>query len=163
MTETMDRKISRPRWRSRRVLTALAALGVVVILGLAAAALSFGARSAVRVPADNLTIETVRTGVFHDFVTLRATVVPRDIVFLDALEGGQVEEVMVQPGAVVAAGQPLIRFRNTELELEVLDREGRLVESITQLQAYEKQLEDARVANEKAAARIHYYIVCQQS
>lgn len=155
----MDRQISRPRWRSRRALTALAAIGVVLSLGLVAAATSLGARSAVRVPAGNLTIETARTGVFHDFVTLRATVVPRDVVFLDALEGGQVEEVMVQPGDTVAAGQPLIRFRNTELELEVLDREGRLVESITQLQAYEKQLEDARVANEKAAARIQYDIV----
>lgn len=155
----MDRRISRPRWRSPRALTALAAIGVVLILGLIAAAMSFGARSAVRVPAGNLTIETARTGVFHDFVTLRATVVPRDVVFLDALEGGQVEGVMVQPGDMVAAGQPLIRFRNTELELEVLDREGRLVESITQLQAYEKQLEDARVANEKAAARIQYDIV----
>jgi len=58
----------------------------------------------------------------------------------------------------VAQGQPLLRFRNPELELEVLDREGRLVESITQLQSYEKQLEDARVASEKAAAQIEYDI-----
>jgi HlyD family secretion protein len=52
-----------------------------------------------------------------------------------------------------------VKFRNTELELEVLDREGRLAESITQLQAYEKQLEDARVANARAAAQIDYDLV----
>lgn len=65
----------------------------------------------------------------------------------------------MRPGDVVSAGQPLVRFRNTALELEVLDREGRLVESITQLQTYEKVLEDARVTNEKAVARIRYDIL----
>jgi HlyD family secretion protein len=69
-----------------------------------------------------------------------------------------VQEVLAVAGDLVAVGQPLLRFRNTELELDVLDREGRLVESITQLQSYEKQLEDARVANEKAAAQIQYDI-----
>jgi HlyD family secretion protein len=69
-----------------------------------------------------------------------------------------VQEVLAQAGDMLVVGQPLLRFRNTELELEVLDREGRLVESITQLQSYEKQLEDTRVANEKAAAQIQYDI-----
>jgi len=105
-----------------------------------------------------VTLSTAERGVFHDLVVLRATAQPKDVIYLDALEGGQVQEVLAQAGDMVAAGQPLLRFRNTELELEVLDREGRLVESITQLQTYEKQLEDARVANEKAAAQIAYDI-----
>ena len=78
---------------------------------------------------------------------LRAKVTPRDVVYLDAVEGGRVETVFVRNGDVVAKGQPLVRFQNTALELDVLDREGRLVESITQLQSYAKQLEDVRVAN----------------
>lgn len=80
------------------------------------------------------------------------------MIYLDALEGGQVQAVLAEAGDQVVAGQPILKFRNTSLELDVLDREARLVESITQLQAYEKQLEDARVANEKAAAQIQYDI-----
>lgn len=137
---------------------ALAAAGGVAALAVLGIVLAVGARTSLRVPAASLTIGTVRPGVFHDFVALRATVQPKDIVYLDALEGGQVEQVFAQAGDTVAAGQPLVKFRNTELELEVLDREGRLSESITQLQAYEKQLEDTRVANEKAAAQIDYDI-----
>lgn len=159
MIDGMDRKITRPWWRTRRNQAALAAAAAVTVLALAGGMAALGARSSVRTPSANVTVVAARPGVFHDFVAMRATVVPKDLVFLDALEGGQIEAVLAQPGDVVAAGQPLIRFRNTELELEVLDREGRLVESITQLQAYEKQLEDARVANEKAAARIQYDIV----
>jgi HlyD family secretion protein len=154
----MDRPIERPMWRRRRTLVAAGALAAVLsTAGLAVAVLG-EAKSSVRVPVQNVTLGTVQSGVFHDFVVLRATVQPKDVIYLDALEGGQVQEVLAQAGDLVAAGQPLLRFRNTELELEVLDREGRLVESITQLQSYEKQLEDARVANEKAAAQIAYDI-----
>ncbi len=124
----MDRPIERPMWRRRRALMVAGALAAVLsTLGLAAAVLG-DAKSSVRVPVQNVTLGTVQPGVFHDFVVLRATVQPKDVIYLDALEGGQVQEVLAQAGDLVAAGQPLLRFRNTELELEVLDREGRLVE-----------------------------------
>lgn len=159
MTLLMDRPLPRQGWRSRRRLVLAGMVGLAALVLLLGASLVAGARSSLRMPAASVVIETVRPGVFHDFVLLRAKVAPRDVVYLDALEGGQVAEVLAQAGDVIAAGQPLVRFRNTQLELEVLDREGRLSESITQLQAYEKQLEDARVANEKAAAQIDYDIV----
>jgi HlyD family secretion protein len=159
MTNLMDTPLSRPKWRSRRTLLlggAAAAISVVVLLGVNLAA---GARASLRTPVASVTIAAATPGVFHDMTTLRAKVTPRDVVYLDSLEGGQVEQILAQAGDTVTAGQPLVKFRNTQLELEVLDREGRLSESITQLQAYEKQLEDARVANEKAAAQIDYDIV----
>jgi HlyD family secretion protein len=140
------------------LLGVAAAVGLGAILYLVAG--FFGAtQRAVRVPAATVTIDTVQKGVFHDLTPLRGKVVPHDIIYLDAQEGGQVQRVMARGGDMVVAGQPLIAFRNTELELDVLDREGRLVESITQLQSYEKQLEDGRLANERAAADIDYNII----
>jgi HlyD family secretion protein len=158
MSSQMDTRIVLPWWRRRRTLIAGAAAAAVLAAGGLGLALLSGAKSSVRVPAANVTLDTVQRGVFHDFVVLRATAQPKDVIYLDALEGGQVQEVMAQAGDMLRVGQPVLRFRNTELELDVLDREGRLVESITQLQTYEKQLEDARVANEKAAAQIQYDI-----
>jgi HlyD family secretion protein len=158
MTAVMDRAIERPAWRRRRVVLAAGVAAFVLATGGVGVAVLNGAASGARVPAQGVTLGTVERGVFHDFVVLRATVQPKDVIYLDALEGGQVQEVLAQAGDMLAVGQPLLRFRNTELELEVLDREGRLVESITQLQSYEKQLEDTRVANEKAAAQIQYDI-----
>ena len=43
---------------------------------------------------------------------LRGTVVPKDTIYLDALEGGQVEKVLAQAGDQVVQGQPLVIFRN---------------------------------------------------
>jgi HlyD family secretion protein len=158
MSSVMDRRIATPWWRRRRTQVAAGVTAAVLVAAILGAMALSGVKSSVRVPAQNVTLGTAEPGVFHDFVALRATAQPKDVIYLDALEGGQVLEVLAQAGDVVKAGQPLLRFRNTELELDVLDREGRLVESITQLQTYEKQLEDARVANEKAEAQIEYDI-----
>ncbi|MFI4976057.1 MAG: efflux RND transporter periplasmic adaptor subunit [Caulobacterales bacterium] len=160
MSAEMDRPISRPMFANPRVL---AIAGAAMLLALAATTASVillgGAKSSVRVPANGVTIDAVQDGVFHDFAALRAQVAPKDVNYLDALEGGQVEQVLAHAGDVVVAGQPLVRFRNTQLELDVLDREGRLVESITQLQAYQKQLEDTRLANARDAEQIAYDII----
>ncbi len=132
--------------------------GALVIAAVLFLAVSNGAKRSYRVPMATVTVETVQRGVFRDFTTLRGKVAPHDTIDLDALEGGQVREVMVQAGDMVTVGQPLIKFRNTQLELDVLDRVSRLIESMTQLQTYEKQLEDTRLANQKAAEEIDYNI-----
>jgi HlyD family secretion protein len=136
MTASMDRPREWARGWNRRARLGLAA-GAIAAVGLAAAA---GLAASARVTSAELNIGTATVGVFHDFVALRAEATPKDVVYLDALEGGQVQRVMAQAGDRAVASMPLVAFRNTELELEVLDREGRLVESITQLQAYAKQL-----------------------
>jgi HlyD family secretion protein len=158
MTLEMDRKVPQSKRRNRHLVIGAGLItGLAVLIYAVATVLGDGERS-VRVPAATVTIYPVQTGVFHDVTPLRGKVVPHDTVYLDALEGGQVERVMAHAGDTVVAGQPLISFRNTELELDVLDREGRLIESITQLQTFEKQLEDTRIADEKSAAEIDYNI-----
>lgn len=159
MSVQMDRAIRRRSWRSRPILIAATGASVLLIGGYGTFALKGLSQSSVRIPADTVRIETVRSGVFRDITPFSGKVTPHDTIDLDALEGGQVEKILAQAGDTVAANQPLVIFRNTQLELDVLDREGRLVESITQLQAYEKQLEDTRLSNEKAAAQIDYEIV----
>jgi HlyD family secretion protein len=157
MTVSMDRRIERAAWRRRPVLIAAAA--VLVVAATVVAVSLAGSVAGVRVPAATVTIDEVTPGVFHDFVPLKGKAAPKDEVYLDALDGGQVAEVLARSGDQVVAGQPLVNFRNTALELDVLDREGRLVESITQLQTFEKQLEETRVSNAKAAAEIAYNII----
>lgn len=100
-----------------------------------------------RLDANRLTIATVEASTFHDFVPVVGKVVPVNTVYLDALEGGRVERVLAVAGDNVTRGEPLVELSNTELELDVLDREGRLIESLTQLQTYRTQLEQNRISN----------------
>ncbi len=157
MSTDMDRVISVPWWRRRMTFVAAAA---VVVVGLLLFGLSFanGAKRSVRVPRATVTIGVVERGDFHDFTLLSGKLMPKDTVIVGALEGGQVEKILARAGDQVTAGQGLMEFTNTQLELDVLDREGRLLESITQLQTFQKQLEDTRIANERAAAQIDFNI-----
>jgi HlyD family secretion protein len=142
------------RWQWKAAgATILAAAAWLVLASL------FDGERHVRVDRDQLTIGTVTRGTFHDFIPLRARVVPRETVYLDAAEGGRVEQVLVEPGDLVVKDQPLVRLSNTELELVVLDREARLIESITQLQARQSSLEQDRLNNAKQLASIEYNVV----
>ncbi|MEM9335147.1 MAG: biotin/lipoyl-binding protein, partial [Pseudomonadota bacterium] len=101
----MDRVVKREAdWRKRGVMV------VVAVLGLAAAAwvfdLATGGRS-LSVNAERIRVSTVTTGQFEDFIPLRGRLVPSSTVFLDAVAGGRVEEVLVEDGAVVRAGDPI--------------------------------------------------------
>lgn len=158
MTAAMDIAIVRPWWRKPRAVRIIAIPAAGALMAFVLSAWLGGAQRSLRLPMTNVEISTVTQDMFRDFVPLRSKVVPRDVVYLDALEGGRVERVLVEPGDFVTAGQPLVELTNTQLELDVLDREARLVESITQLQAYQTQLEQNRLSNDKALASIDYDI-----
>ncbi len=158
MSQDMDRRVRQPFWRTRRAQVGMGvAAAMVLVIGTAVAFVGQAKRS-VRLPLAQVTIDEVQSGVYHDFTTLQGQVAPRDIIYLDALEGGQVQKVLVHAGDHVAVGQPLVMFRNTELQLSVAEEEGRLTESLTGQQNYEKQLEQTRADNEKALANIDWQI-----
>jgi HlyD family secretion protein len=154
----MDRPIKRSfARRHRRLLIggglcAIAALSVVLV----SASLS---RRSVRLTAANLTVSQVTVGAYHDSIPLQGKVAAHDTVLLDALAGGRVDRVLALPGDMVQKGQPLVALSNSALELDVLEREARLIESVTQLQSYQTSLEQSRLANDKALADIDYNIV----
>jgi HlyD family secretion protein len=138
----------------RRIAVATAAIALVAS---AAVLLGKPART-LRVEANGVSVAKVERGVFRDIIPLRGKVVALETVYLDAIEGGRVERVFVQPGDVVVFGQPIVQLSNTALELEVLDRQARLIESVTQLQTYQTQLEQNRLDNQKALEQIDYNI-----
>ena len=154
-----DTPIHRPWWRKRHWVQAGIAIAALLLVGISAWLLLGTPERTLRMETGKLSIAQVRKAAFHDFIPLRARVVALDTIYLDALEGGRVERVLAQAGDTVTAGQPLVELSNTQLELDVLDREGRLIESLTQLQSYETQLEQNRISNQKALAQIDYDIV----
>ncbi|MEO8314346.1 MAG: HlyD family efflux transporter periplasmic adaptor subunit [Pseudomonadota bacterium] len=159
LQDAMDRPISL-RWWRRKGWQQLLGAGVVVMLVVLAVVVLLGpAQRTLRMSLVGVSIATVEQGVYHDFIPLRGEVVPRDTVYLDALEGGLVTRLLVHDGDRVKEGQPLVQFGNTALELEVLQREGGLVASITALQELETRLEQDRATNERLLADAEYDVI----
>ena len=102
------------------------------------------------VAADRLTISTVKRGVFEDFLPLRARSTPLVTVFLDAVEGGRVEQVLVEDGASVARGQLLAVLSNSDLQLNLLARQADVSREINSMRSQELALSQASLNNERA-------------
>jgi HlyD family secretion protein len=128
----------------------MAAGGAVLVLLAIAAYFLAPARNSQLVDARRLTISTVSQGQFDDFLPLRGRVTPSVTVFLDAVEGGRVEQILVEDGAVVQAGQPLAILSNSDLQLNVLARQTEVTQQINSMRSQELALSQTRLANERA-------------
>ena len=116
-----------------------------------------GGRS-LSVNAQRITVSTVTTGTFEDFIPLRGRLVPRSTVFLDAIEGGRVEQILVEDGAIVEAGDMIAVLSNTNLQLEVLGREAAVTEQLNNMRTIELQLEQNRLSHKRNLVEIDYQI-----
>jgi HlyD family secretion protein len=162
-TGGMDRRIPHRRWSPTRWPIAfrvvIAVAGAVLLILLVVRLLSGSGERTVRLPAAQVTVATVEKGIFHDLIPLRASVVPRDTVYVDAIDGGRVDRVFVEPGDMVRAGQPMLELSNTTLALQVIQQESQINQAISELQQNEIALEQNQLANDRALAEIDYNLV----
>jgi HlyD family secretion protein len=152
----MDRRVEKKV--SRKHLAIYAVVAVVV----AAFAWWFvdtiaGGRS-LTVNSQRVAISPVTTGTYEDFIPLRGRLVPSSTVFLDAIEGGRVEQVLVEDGTFVQAGDLIAVLSNTNLQLEVLGREAAVTEQLNNMRTIELQLEQNRLAHKRNLVEIDYQI-----
>lgn len=127
----MDRKIEKKTWTWQRISLIL---GVVLLAGfLFSMVYRSSGTSRLNVERERLLLDTVNQGVFKEYITLFGVVEPIKTVYLDAVEGGRVEEVFVENGAIVKAGQQIMRLSNLDLELNVLNQEAQIVNQINDI------------------------------
>ena len=143
----MDREVA-PSGLSRNARIAIGgAIGLVLILLFYWFAPTANTQS---VAAERLTISTVERGRFDDFLPLRARVTPLVTVFLDAVEGGRVDKILVEDGAMVQQGQLLAVLSNSDLQLNLLARQTEVTQQINSMRSQELALSQTRLANERA-------------
>ncbi len=152
----MDRAVETRRMPlQRRILIGVAVLAIV---GSVSAWLISGSLDSQTIAATNLSISTVRSGTFDDFVPLRGRVTPLVTVFLDAVEGGRIERVIVEDGAMVTPGQPLAVLSNATLQLDVIAREADVSQQLNNLRSQELELQRSRLENRRNLAEIEWQL-----
>jgi HlyD family secretion protein len=152
----MDRRLEQRLITPRRL--AIAA-GTTLLIGLTAYAyVEFGLDRTLTVGAERVTIAPVSYDTFREYIPVTGNVVPRTTVYLDAVEGGQITAVHVEEGAFVTAGQPLVTFKNTNLELQVIGAEAQLTEQLNYLSTTRQNFEQSRLRNQRERIDIEYQI-----
>ncbi len=152
----MDRRIERRFFTPQRV--GLAA-GVLLLIAVSVYGyVEFGLRRTLTVNTERLTVSKVDYGTFHEYIPVTGNVVPRTTVYLDAVEGGQITAVHVEEGALVKAGEPIVSFKNTNLQLQVINAEAQLTEQMNALNTTRQNFEQSRLRNRRDLIEIEYQI-----
>ena len=122
----MDRPLDpRPARRRRRLLWLGASVTIILVLLLASVTLG---RDRVRVARDRVGTGVVVQGQFREYIPVTGTVQPIRTVFLDAVQGGVVEEVFVEDGHAIQAGSPILRLANQQFQMDAINREAQLLD-----------------------------------
>ncbi len=143
MDKVIEKK-KRPLWQ----WGAIAAVAVGLSYG-AMQLLSDASIRTYRVSADQLIVSTVQQGAFEDLIPIRGTIQPLESVFLDAVIGGSVEEVFVEQGEFVVAGQPLVQLSNTQTRLSAAQADAGTTEQLNFLNNITTNFEYQKLATER--------------
>lgn len=124
----MDKKIEKKTFTVKRVAT-YGGIALFVIF-IAYQFIFADRRSHLIVERDKITISEIRRGEFKEYIPQTGEVSPSRTVFLDALEGGNIKNIIRESGAMVKKGDPIIEISNLNREIAVLQQSSDLVQSI---------------------------------
>src|SRR3954468_15181104 len=128
----MDRVIEKKKWSTKRILTIAGITGIVLLISLSY--YYTAGKSRLNVDTERITIGTITKGNFKEFIPVNGVVLPLTTIYLDAMEGGRVEEKYVDDGTIMRKDQPILRLSNTDLELGLVTQQTNVYNLLTQMQ-----------------------------
>ncbi|WP_286262277.1 efflux RND transporter periplasmic adaptor subunit [Thalassotalea atypica] len=152
----MDRKVTNKK--SPLKTWGVLLFGVIVAIWFGFKLSSDFSGKSLAVDSNRIVISTVKSGVFEDFIPVRGRIAPAKTVFLDAVEGGRVERILVEDGATLAAGDLIVELSNATLQLSVLGNETRVAEQLNNMRSIELSLEQNRLRHKSNIIDIEHQI-----
>ncbi len=155
-TEKMDKAIPKKKGLQKKHIGYII-FGIIIIV-LFYMAFFTDRTSTYKVEKEKLIIETVIEDQFNDYITVPGTVEPISIIFLDAQEGGRVEEILIEEGSMVKKGDKILRLSNPDLYLNILDSEAQLAEKENFLRNTQVTMEQERISIKRELITLRYDI-----
>ena len=128
----MDIPLEKKRFTTSKILMIVGAMSIVALILFVI--LSTTGNAKLNVQKERISIATATQGVFQENIPVNGVVMPITTIYLDALEGGRVEEKFVEDGAIMNKGEPILRLSNTDLELSLVNQETQVYNLLTQMQ-----------------------------
>ena len=128
----MDIPLQKKRFTTKRIVVLVSIIALISLIVFVL--ISSSGASKLNVETERISINTVKKGVFQENIPVNGVVLPITTIYLDALEGGRVEEKYVEDGAVLKKGDSILRLSNTDLELSLVNQETSVYNLLTQMQ-----------------------------
>ena len=98
-----------------------------------------------RVDKDTITVSSAVKGEFNDYIRISGRVQPMTTIQLSPQEGGIVEQILIEEGSRVKAGDPILLLNNDNLDLQILNSEAELAEKENILRNTQIQMEQQKL------------------
>ena len=98
-----------------------------------------------RVDKDSITVSSAVMGEFNDYIRISGRVQPMTTIQLSPQEGGIVEQILIEEGSRVKAGDPILVLSNDNLDLSILNSEAELAEKENILRNTQIQMEQQKL------------------
>lgn len=152
----MDKKIKKKTWTTNRIIMLVAGIAVISFFIYTFMFADF--RSTLNVERDKLTIATVSEDSFQEFIQVTGNIQPINTSFLDAIEGGVVQNVVLESGAMVSPGDTVLILTNSNLQLSVLNQEASLYDQINNVRNSRLNLEQNSLRIKEQLANAEYQL-----
>ena len=127
--------------------------GVLFILVLILYFIFRDTGSSMTIDKSRITIATVTENEFNDYIRVIGQVLPSRMIYLDAIEGGRVEERLHEEGAMVKKGDAILRLSNPLLNIGIMQSEADLAYQENELRNTRISMEQERVKPEAGPYR----------
>ena len=102
-----------------------------------------------RIDADNITVSTVTSGEFNDYIRISGQVAPMTTIQISPLEGGVVQQIVTEEGSRVSTGDVILILSNENLDMQILNSEADLAEKENILRNTMIQMEQQKLSVEQ--------------
>ena len=142
----MDRIIEKKKWTVRKIVT----ISLAAAFGLSLIYLLFfrDKHSRLYVDKSQLSVAEVKLDRFQEFIPVDAMAYPKTTIYIDAVQGGTIEDVFVEDGANLQKGDAILKLVNADMELQYMDQETRMYDAINNLQNSKVSLERSKFSRQ---------------
>jgi HlyD family secretion protein len=153
--EGMDRKIEKKGISKKYIW-----IGIIsILLLLALIKIIFGDKSTkLNVDTEKITIREVIYDKYQDYISVNGIVEPIKTIYLDAIEGGRVEEILIEEGNMVKKGDIIIRLSNDNLVLDISSNEANVARAINDLKTTRLNLENQKISLKTQILNLQYLL-----
>jgi HlyD family secretion protein len=134
----MDKRIEKKKWSQKKLLYIGGFLLFIVLVFFGFQMMN---KKIYKVDASKISIKTVIEDDFQDVILIDGDVESINLVLVNTLEGGTVEEIFVEDGILVEKGTPLLRLSNPAVTLSYMNQETAIIEQINNLRSLKLSLE----------------------
>jgi len=154
----MDKRIEKKTWSQKKIITLVGIVAFMIIAFFGFKSLN---KKVYNVDASRLTIKKVIEGNFQDVILIDGDIEPINLVLVNTLEGGTVEEIFIEDGIYIEKGTPILRLSNPAVTLGYMNQETAIIEQVNNLrnlklslQKDQRNLAEALIDSENSLAEI---------